>query len=212
MSILKIVMSAGIFMSANIAFGASGENEYMPKWRELVAAGSNHVFRVADSNARQSPQEWFCKIVKYEVPTNDMEEYGAWMSEKIAIIKSAPRILDADHRPFAMWNALADLLVEIKSRVDPCSSGQFVQKHMDEWEKTNRLSSLDEWQRWRKSYQRARRYRNIWSKAIMEIEFTIEQAAKCMSPERRKMFMEVIIAKTKIVPEWYRDEKETPAK
>ena len=202
--IIKIVMSFGIFISANIAFCASNGNECLSKWRELVSEGSNHVFRAAGTDAKRSPQEWFCEVMKYEIPTNDVERYGAWLTEKAEIIKFASRILEADHRPFVTWNALAGFMSDIKNRVDPCSSGQFVQKHIEEWGKNNRLSTLDEWQRWRKAYQRDRRYRGIWSRASMEMEHTIEQMAKSMPPERRKMFMEIIIAKTKIVPEWYR--------
>ena len=202
--VIETMISFVVCMSASVALCVTNENERLSKWRELVVEGSNHVSRIFGTDMKHSPLEWFCEMVKYELPTNDVEQYGACLSEKVKLVESASWILDTD-RTATAWSALADFLSNIKDQIGPCNGRLSDQKLLEKWIKDHPLFTLEEYQRWQRAYARDRQCRAVRSRAVLEVEITIERVARWMPPERRKLFMETIISKTKTVPTWYKE-------
>ena len=71
---------------------------------------------------------------------------------------------------------------------------------------------MEEWNEWRRAYQRAKRYRSIFGRAVTDTEAAFENLAGNLQPERKKVLGEIILEYTGKKPDWYLDEKKKDAK
>ena len=155
-----------------------------------------------------SDRKWFCEVVSFSMPTNDVDAYSRWMHHKTQLIFytiSSQNTVEA-------WRQLAAFLADMKARRGPEDSSQFIRKHMEVWKKSHRLSTMEEWGQWRRAYQRANRYRSIWGRAATDTESAFEILARGLQPPQKKVLAEIILEHTGKYPDWYLEEKKKAAK
>ena len=159
----------------------------------------------------ESDRKWFCEMVSFSMPTNDAEAYSSWMYHKTQLIGRAISS-QAIGLSVESWRQLAAFLADMRARRGPGDSSQFIQKHREDWGKSHRLSTMEDWQQWRKAYQYAKRFRTIWGRAVWDTERAIESLAEQLQPSQRKRLGEIMLEYTGKKPAWYLEEKTKSAK
>ena len=140
------------------------------------------------------------------MPTNDAEAYSSWMYHKTRLIEHSISS-QAIGSSVESWRQLAVFLADMKARRGSGDSAQFIQKHREDWKKSHRLLTMEDWQLWRKAYQRAKRFRTTWGRAVWDTERAFEHLAEQLQPSQRKILGEIILEHTGKRPDWYLDEK-----
>ena len=156
----------------------------------------------------ETDRKWFCEMVSFSMPTNDVDAYSRWMDHKTRLILYSI----SSQNTVESWRKLAAFLADMKAKRGPGDSAQFIQAHRDDWKKSHRLSTMEEWNEWRRAYQRAKRYRSIFGRAVTDTEAAFENLAGNLQPERKKVLGEIILEYTGTKPDWYLDEKKKDAK
>ena len=172
---------------------------------------TNRIAQAVVKCDAESDSKWFCEIVSFSMPTNDVEEYSSWMYRKTQLIWYT---ISAQNTASSIesWRLLATFLAEMNAKRGPGDSAQFIRKHKEDWQKSHCLLTMEDWGQWRKAYLRAKRYRSIWGRAATDTKVAIEVLARELQPPQKKVLAEIILEHTGKFPDWYRDEKETPAK
>ena len=154
----------------------------------------------------ESDRKWFCEMVAFSMPTNDAEAYSSWMYHKTQLIGRAIYSQNTE-ASVKSWRQLAAFLADMKARRGSGDSAQFIQKHREDWKKSHRLLTMEDWGEWRKAYMRARWFRSTWGRAFTDTECAMENLARQLQPSQKKVLGEIILEYTGKKPDWYLDEK-----
>ena len=213
---LCVIMIANTVLCACFADTAA---ERQARWNELENYGiarfdirleppkavtNNMALTMVECDA-ESDRKWFCEMVAFSMPTNDVEAYSSWMHHKTQLIFHAI----SSQNTVESWRQLAAFLADMKARRGSGNSAQFIQKHREDWKKSHPLLTLEDWQRWRKAYQCAKRFRTIWGRAVWETERAIENLVGQLQHAQRKMLGEILFEYTGKYPDWYLKEKKS---
>ena len=214
---LCVIMIANAALCACFADAAA---EKQARWAELENYGvARFNIRLEPKKAttdnialtmvecdNESDRKWFCEMVAFSMPTNDAEAYSSWMYHKTRLIEHSISS-QAIGSSVESWRQLAVFLADMKARRGSGDSAQFIQKHREDWKKSHRLLTMEDWQLWRKAYQRAKRFRTTWGRAVWDTERAFEHLAEQLQPSQRKILGEIILEHTGKRPDWYLDEK-----
>ena len=198
---------------------ANDADEKHARWIELEKYGSVHFqsdleprHAITNSMAtttiahdEETDRKWFCEVVSFSMPTNDVEAYVSWLHRKTRLITRTFYSQNTE-ASIESWRQLAMFLADMRAKRGEGESGQFMREHRGRWLSAHPENTFENLGQWKKAYMIARSYRSAWSRAAIAIEHMIEQVAGSMPPERRKMFMDTLISKTKVVPDWYSKE------
>ena len=201
---------------------ADVEAEKQAKWTELENYGvarfkvrfepwktaTNDMPLAIGEYDDETDRKWFCEMVSFSMPTNDVDAYSRWMDHKTQLILSSI----SSQNTVGSWRKLAAFLADMKAKRGLGDSAQFIQAHREEWKKSHRLSTMEEWNEWRRAYQRAKRYRTIFGRAVWDTERAFGNLAESLQPEWKKALGEIILEYTGTKPDWYLDEKKKDAK
>ena len=196
---LCVIMIANTVLCACFADTAA---ERQARWNELENYGiarfdirlepskavtNNMALTMVECDA-ESDRKWFCEMVAFSMPTNDVEAYSSWMHHKTQLIFYAI----SSQNTVESWRQLAAFLADMKARRGSGDSAQFIQKHQEDWKKSHRLLTMEDWQRWRKAYQRARWFRSTWGRAVTDTESAFETLARRLQPPQKKVLAEMM--------------------
>ena len=155
----------------------------------------------------ESDRKWFCEMVSFSMPTNDVEAYSLWLYHKTQLIEYSFFFSNAIRSSVDSWRQLAIFLADMKARHGSGDSTQFMREHKEQWKHTHPENTFENFGKWRKAYMRARWYRSTLGRAITDTERTIEYLAKRLSPSQKKVLAEIIREHTGKTPDWYLEDK-----
>ena len=170
---------------------------------EPKKATTNNIALTMVECDNESDRKWFCEMVSFSMPTNDAEAYSSWMYHKTQLIRHAI----SSQNTVESWRQLAAFLADMEAKRGPENSSQFIQKHKEDWKKSHRLLTMEDWGRWRKAYLRDSWYRGIWGRAATDTEVAFEMRARSLPPPQKKVLAEIILEYTGKKPDWYLDEE-----
>ena len=215
--LIVILFVCAIANATNIMgnYDSVGEDVLCKRWRSLEDAATNYIDLISTSNktAKLSYRhyndedsamlrKWFCDVVSFSMPTNDVDLYVTWLKSKTKLIESAILTQNTDASQES-WRLLAAFLADMKVKRGDGDSRQFITEHREAWLLNHRLETTEDWEKWRKAYNQDRRYRTAWSWAAIDTERAIEKLAKGLQRSQRKTLGEIIIEKTGKCPDWF---------
>ena len=169
------------------------------------ATTNNMTLAVAEYDD-ESDRKWFCEMVSFSMSTNDADAYVSWLYHKTQLIEYTISSQNTE-ASVESWRQLASFLADMKARRGPGDSTEFIQKHREDWKKSHRLLTMEDWGQWRKAYLRARRIRSACGRAVWDTERAFERLAGHLQPSQKKVLGEIILEYTGNKPDWYPEEK-----
>ncbi len=172
---------------------------------------TNRIAQAVVKCDAESDSKWFCEMVSFSMPTNDVDAYVSWLCHKTQLIEGT---ISAQNTASSIesWRLLATFLTEMKAKRGPGDSAQFMRRHKEDWQKSHRILTMEDWGQWRKAYLRARWFRSACGRAIWDTDRAIWSLAQQLQPPQKKVLAEIILEHTGKFPDWYLEDKKKAAK
>ena len=205
-------------MSFVILFCFAGQgNDNLPGWKKLERQGdlyrlefgfsavSNKVALQRSMVHATGLNKWFCDVISYNVPTNEINNYVVLLNRKIKLLQDFLFVMNYDDS-LDVYCRFVECLARLKRERGTGDSRSYLESHKNCWNKKQAVSTYDMHKAWRQCYHKDKKLRTALGRAITDMESMIERLYDCSSPERKKILLDKAIEITGETPKWCQKE------